>query len=75
MAMLDCINLNRRYGKVLPDRPARNETEFRALAVALKGIDDLFEGREPTPEFRQNFLESEQVQQALLVFLPAGKII
>jgi hypothetical protein len=72
--MLEGINLNRQHGRLVLDR-LPNQTEFHALHVALKGIDDLLAGRDPTPEFRENFMESEQVQQALLVFLPAGKPI
>jgi hypothetical protein len=75
MPILQAIDLNRRWGTVLPDR-LPNEAEFRALHVALKGIDDLLAGREPSEEFVENFLRHPAVQEAALRFAPVvGKVV
>lgn len=75
MIVLDCINLNRRYGRLEPDRLPQTEVEFHALAVVLRGLDELLDGREPTdPEFIEHVLGSPQVQQRILEYMPtAGK--
>jgi hypothetical protein len=73
MVTLDCFSLKRKWGTVVPDRQP-NQGEFHALAVALNGIDDLFEGREPSQEFRRNFMEHPLVQQGILKLMPAGKV-
>ena len=63
--MLDAINLQRNYGTLVLDR-LPNEIEFHALAVMLKGIDQLLAGEQPTEEFTRNFLRHPAVQQARL---------
>jgi hypothetical protein len=72
MIVLDAINLNRQYGRLVLDRPPRTEIEFHVLAVMLKGVDQLLAGEEPDAEFTENFLTHPAVQEAILRYAPVG---
>ena len=74
MAILECVNLDRTWGRIVPDRPPRSQSEFHALHVVTRGIDALFAGREPDQEFRRNFMEHPLVQEGILKLMPTGEI-
>jgi hypothetical protein len=76
MIALDCINLNRRYGKLELDHPPRTEAEFHALHIVTRGLDQLLAGEEPTDlEFIEHVLGSPEVQRRILELMPAaGKV-
>jgi len=58
------------------DRPPRTETEFRVLAVMLRGVDQLLAGEQPTdPEFIEYVLGSPEIQRRIFELTPtAGKV-
>jgi len=67
MARLEAISLVRNYGTVVLDH-LPNENEFRALAVMLKGVDQLLAGQEPTdPDFVEHFMHSPEVLRRMPV--------
>jgi hypothetical protein len=73
MAILEAINLNRRWGTVVPDRLPQSDIEFHALHIVLEGVDELWEGREPSnPEFVEFVMGSPAVQEARLRWAPAA---
>jgi hypothetical protein len=72
MAILQAISLRRTYGTVVPDH-LPNEVEFHALAMVLKGVDQLLAGEEPTdPEFIEYVLGSREIQRRILELMPAA---
>ena len=73
MIRLDCVRLNRWWGRIAPDRLPRSENEFRALALVLRGVDQLLGGEEPTDlEFIEYVLHSPAVAEARLRYAPVG---
>jgi hypothetical protein len=71
MIVLEAISLRRNYGTVVLDKMP-NESEFRALAVMLRGVDQLLAGEQPTVEFTETFVHHPAVEQARLRYVPAA---
>jgi hypothetical protein len=76
MIVLEAINLERPWGRLVPDRPPRTEAEFETLAMVLRGVDALLAGRDPGEEFTERILRHPEVQRRLLEWTPpAGKTV
>jgi hypothetical protein len=73
MAILEAINLNRRWGRIVPTRPPRSQSEFHILHVVTRGLDALLAGEQLDEEFL-DFLDFARqqpaFQEALLRYAP-----
>ena len=72
MIRLDCVRLNRWWGRLVPDRPPRTEVEFETLNMVLRGVDALLAGRDPDAEFTERVLGHPAVAEARLRYAPVG---
>jgi hypothetical protein len=68
MIRLDCVCLDRWWGRLVPDRLPRTDTEFRMLHVVLCGLERLLAGETPTdPQFIEYVLHSPEVLRRMPV--------
>ena len=75
MAILECVDLNRPWGRLRVDH-LPNDNEFHALHVVVRGLDALLAGRDPGDEFTERILGHPEVQRRLLAWTPpAGKTV
>jgi hypothetical protein len=65
--------LNRQYWRLELGRLPHSENEFRALALVLRGVDEVLRGETPTdPDFIEYVLGSRAVAEARLRLAPVG---